>query len=236
MLLVSLRRRDRQPEIMDQPGLDPRLHQAALRGLRRINFFSGSTRTLWPALLRLARERAGPISVLDVGSGAGDVPIGLSRRAQRGGLPIQFTGYDISPTAVAYARQAASRAKANVSFHECNVLKEGIAEPFDAVVCSLFLHHLDEEQARNLLDRMRQAARHLVMVNDLERSRLGYVLALAGSRLLSRSRIVHVDGPRSVRAAFSLTEARVLAERAGLHGATIVRRWPCRYLLTWRRR
>ncbi len=236
MLLTSLRRRDRQPEIMDQPGLDPPLHQAALRGLRRINSLSGSARILWPPLLHLARERAGPINVLDVGSGAGDVPIALSIRAQRSGLPVQFTGYDMSPTAVAYARQGASRALANVSFHERNVLTDGIAEQFDVVVCSLFLHHLDEIEARDLLSRMRKAARHLVMVNDLERSRLGYALAVAASRLLSRSRIVHVDGPRSVRAAFSLQEVLALAEQAGLDGATVVRRWPCRYLLTWRRR
>jgi SAM-dependent methyltransferase len=235
MFLASLCRRNRQPEIMDQPGLDPRRHQAALRGLSRINFFSGSARTLWPPLLRLARERPGPISVLDVGSGAGDVPIALCRRAQRGNLPIRFTGYDMSPTAVAYARQAVGRASAFVSFHERNVLNEGIAERFDVVVCSLFLHHLDEEAARELLSSMRQAARHLVMVNDLERSRVGYVLAVAGSRLLSRSRIVHVDGPLSVRGAFSLKEVLALAQRAGLDGATVVRRWPCRYLLTWRR-
>jgi 2-polyprenyl-3-methyl-5-hydroxy-6-metoxy-1,4-benzoquinol methylase len=234
MLFASLQRRDRQPEIMDQPGLEPRLHHAALRGLGRINSISGSARALWPSLLHLARER--PISVLDVGSGGGDVPIALSVRAQRAGLPIQFTGCDISPTAVAYARQAASRAAANVSFHERNVLTEGIVERFDIVVCSLFLHHLEEIEARNLLEQMRQAARHLVMVNDLARSRMGYVLAVAGSRILSRSRIVQVDGPRSVRAAFSMREVLVLAEQAGLIGATVVRRWPCRYLLTWRRR
>jgi hypothetical protein len=61
------------------------------------------------------------------------------------------------------------------------------------------------------------------------------LLACAGTRLLSRSPVVHVDGPRSVAAAFTPAEALDLAQRAGLTGATVVRRWPCRFLLTWRR-
>jgi SAM-dependent methyltransferase len=235
MFLSSLRRRDRKPEMMDQPGLDPCLHRTALRGLKRINFFSGSSRSVWQPFFRFARDRGGQISVLDIGCGGGDVPIALAKKAQSRGLPIHFTGYDISPTAVAYAREAASRASANVAFHQRDVLREGIAEQFDVVFCSLFLHHFDDDAARSLLGRMGQAARHLVMVNDLARSRFGYLLAVAGSRLLSRSHIVHVDGPLSVRAAFSLREALTLAEQAGLAGASIVGRWPCRYLLTWRR-
>ena len=66
-------------------------------------------------------------------------------------------------------------------------------------------------------------------------ARLGYLLALIGTRVLSRSPIVHVDGPRSVRAAFTVFEALQLAEHAGLHGATIGWRWPFRFLMEWRR-
>jgi hypothetical protein len=73
------------------------------------------------------------------------------------------------------------------------------------------------------------------LINDLERRPLGLWLARYGGRLLSSSPVVHVDGPRSVEGAFTLAEARGLAEQAGLHGATIVRRWPFRYLLAWRR-
>jgi hypothetical protein len=37
---TALDNRDRQPEVMDQPGLDPREHAKALTGLRRINTIS----------------------------------------------------------------------------------------------------------------------------------------------------------------------------------------------------
>ena len=121
-------------------------------------------------------------------------------------------------------------------FFACNVLAEQRTAEYDAIITSLFLHHLDEEQAVELLRHMAAAARCLVLVNDLERGRLGYLLAWLGTRLLTRSRIVHVDGPRSVEGAFTKSEAQALAGRAGLEGATIGWRWPCRYLLSWERR
>ena len=83
---------------------------------------------------------------------------------------------------------------------------------------------------------MGQAAKQLLLVNDLVRSRLGYLLAFAGTRLLSRSQMVHVDGPLSVRGAFKPAEALALALKAGLAGATVSWRWPFRYLLTWSRK
>jgi hypothetical protein len=60
-------------------------------------------------------------------------------------------------------------------------------------------------------------------------------LAHVAGRILTTSDVVHVDGPRSVEGAFTMEEARALAERAGLHGATVRWRWPFRYLLKWDR-
>src|SRR5204862_714569 len=94
--------------------------------------------------------------------------------------------------------------------------KEPLPGRYDAVICSLFLHHLDEPEAVTLLRKAADAADRAVLINDLRRSTLGLWLAQAGSRLLTTSRVVHVDGPRSVRAAFTLAEAAALARQAGL--------------------
>jgi len=56
MLLPDLTLRRRQPEIMDQPGLDRQAHVQALRGLARLNLWSGSARILWPELAALSRS------------------------------------------------------------------------------------------------------------------------------------------------------------------------------------
>jgi 2-polyprenyl-3-methyl-5-hydroxy-6-metoxy-1,4-benzoquinol methylase len=149
-------------------------------------------------------------------------------------MKVLVDACDISPFAVRYASaRAAERRVENVSFFRCDVLEGPLPEGYDVVMCSLFLHHLDEENAVALLSKMAAAARKLVVVNDLRRSAVGYLLAWLGCRILTRSPVVHVDGPRSVQAAFSLDEMRGVARRSGLESAVLQSRWPCRLLLQW---
>jgi SAM-dependent methyltransferase len=235
-LFASLSQRNKQPELMDQPDLAAAPHHQALRALARINWLSGSARILWPALRRLAQETARPLRVLDIASGGGDVPIRLHQHAQRAKLAIQFTGVDVSPTAIDHARRRAQQAGAAVPFFALDALHGPLPDDYDVIMSSLFLHHLESDQAIDLLRRMGQAARALVLVNDLLRCRSGYCLAWLGARVLTKSHVVHVDGPRSVAGAFTMTEARLMADAAGLRGAAVAWRWPFRFLLQWRRR
>jgi hypothetical protein len=236
LFLDSVADRHRRPEIMDQPGLDRELLYNALAGLERINRWSRSTDILWPAIKAVARTAGtSPVTLLDVATGAGDIPIGIWHRAQRAGLALCLAGCDQSPQTVEYARRRAIQAGADVCFFEQDVIAGGIPGEYDIVTSSLFLHHLDEKRAIELLGRMAGAARRLVLVNDLVRGRTGFLLAWLGARLLTSSKVVHVDAPRSVEGAFTPIEARSLADHAGLTGATVRRKWPCRFLLSWER-
>lgn len=236
LLPPDLRHRRLQPELMDQPELDAERHHRALTGLSRVNYFSGSAAILWPSILEIARqEPKRGWRLLDVASGAGDVPISLWHKARRAGVRLEIDGCDISERAVGHARERAEQRQASVRFFRCDVLGEGLPGGYDFVTSSLFLHHLPEPQAVELLRRMAGAASRLVLVNDLNRSFAGFVLAYVGIRLLTRSPVAHVDGPRSVEGAFRGEEVIRLCHEAGLEGAVFRRRWPCRYLLTWRR-
>ena len=233
--MVSARRR-RQPEWMDQPGLDPRAHRHALDGLGRAHWISRSAAAMWPAIRAVAPRSGRPLRILDLACGGGRIVVDLARRCAREGLSVEACGVDRSPVAIGYARTLADRAGVQcATFSALDVARQALPDGFDVVLCSLFLHHLGDEEAETLLRRMRDAARQLVVVSDLRRTLLGYLFAWAGCRLLSRSRVFQADGPRSVEAAFTTAEARRLAGRAGLTGARIVTRWPQRFLLTWRR-
>lgn len=232
--LDCVRQRRLQPEVMDQPGLDPVRHREALRGLERINLLSASAGILWPSLAALARRTAPrPLRVLDVAAGGGDVPIQLWRRASRSKLALEIEGCDVNPEAVAYATDRATAKGANVRFFIANVLDGPLPTGYDVICCSLFLHHLNNEQAVDFLRRAAEAAGRMILINDLERCRTGLLLAYLAAWTLTLSPIVRVDGPRSVEGAFTREEALALAQQAGLHGARVVRRWPFRYLLSW---
>ncbi len=234
--MPDLTHRHRQPEVMDQPGLDDGSHRLALSALARINWLSGSARILWRPLRALAKRYPHKrLRVLDVATGGGDVPITLARWARRAGLSLEWAGCDVSECALHCAYELARRRWARVRFFPLDVFKDPLPTEYDVLTCSLFLHHLDEGPAIDLLRRMGAAAREAILVNDLERTAIGYRLAYYGSRILSRSPVVHVDGPRSVEGAFTTDEALRLAEQAGLKGASVARRFPSRYLLTWER-
>ena len=224
------------PELMDQPSLDSAEHNRALQGLARINRLSHSDAMLWPAIERLARSRSGAaIRVLDVATGGGDVPIALAKRTLRAGLAVEIEGCDVSPDAVQFARQRAEQSGLKLRFSEMDVRSEPIPEGFDIITCSLFLHHLDEPEARSFMRKAADATSRLLLVNDLIRGPAGYLLAWTGCRFLSRSPVVWHDGPVSVAGAFSLAEVRKLAASAGLEGVSLTRHWPCRFLLSWSR-
>jgi 2-polyprenyl-3-methyl-5-hydroxy-6-metoxy-1,4-benzoquinol methylase len=238
-MVRDLATRDLQPELMDQPDLPADSHRQALAGLARTNTLAGSSRPLWKRIRRM-QAAAGllskKLSLCDIASGAGDVAVSLCRRAKRDGVKLRITGYDISPVAVETAQsraQAAGIRGARFEVRDVLTCPPESLGRFDVVTCSLFLHHLTGDQAVELLRRMAHMARRLVLVCDLKRGRLGYTAAQVVTRLVSRSEVVHADGPQSVAAAFTLSEARTLAQRAGLAGAEIYRAWPFRYLLAW---
>jgi 2-polyprenyl-3-methyl-5-hydroxy-6-metoxy-1,4-benzoquinol methylase len=232
---MDLTVRHRVAELMDQPGLDQQLHQQALSGLRRVNWFSRSSAILWPAIRDLTKYiTRRPLRIVDVACGGGDIVVSVARLAARAGIDVEIAGCDISPYAVGHAQRRALTAGVDASFFELDALADRFPDDYDVVMCSLFLHHLEESAAAEFLRKMSAATRHLILVNDLRRTRTGYILAWLGCRLLSRSRIVHTDGPLSVAAAFSIDEAFELANQAGISNAVITRHWPQRFLLTWK--
>jgi 2-polyprenyl-3-methyl-5-hydroxy-6-metoxy-1,4-benzoquinol methylase len=238
----GMRTRQRQPEWMDEPGLEPALHRQALSGLSRINAISRAGSCLLPVINQLtaARSSTSPLQVLDVACGGGDVARRLVVAAGRRRIPMEVTGIDLSPEAIGIAHSGAqaTRFAPQLRFIVADALHGDWPPPatgqprYDVVVSSLFLHHLDEDAAVGVLERMRQAAQWGVVVDDLLRSSLAWWVAWLGVRLLSRSPVVHQDGPLSVQGAFTVQEAKQMAAAAGWQSIRIRRRFPFRWLLS----
>lgn len=228
--------RDVQPEMMDQPDLSPDLHRTALAALGLINRFSRTEAVLWAPIRSLALAERRTIRVLDVACGGGDVLRSLALRARSAGLPISFSGCDVSEFALQFAAERSRKAGfESISFFEHDVLKDALPAGYDVIFNTLFFHHLHWEQACSLLGEMARQTQRLVLVDDLRRTRTGYFLAQCAGRFLTRSPVVRSDGPLSVRAAFTEGELRDMAESCRLSGVRIRRHWPERMLLSWER-
>lgn len=223
------------PELMDDPGLDPRELGRALDGLTRLNAWSLCAPVLWRVISSEAASAGRRIRVLDVACARGDWVVRSALRAQRRGVPAEFHGCDVNPLSIDMARRAAARDGVPCAFFVRDAIRADSLGEYDVVVASLFLHHLTDANARTLLAKMRGAAARLVVVNDLVRSRANVFLVWAASMLLSRSRVVHADAVSSVRAAYSRSELRAVAEGAGLRDAKIVFGGLGRMMLLWRK-
>jgi len=232
--LPSLSTRVVIPEVMDRPDLEVGLHRHALDGLARLNWWSGAARPFRPPLNALASKLGGrPIRLLDVATGGGEVPVALAVRLRREGVDVRLTLCDRSARSVAWARELAAAAGIVAEGFVHDVASGSIPGEFDAVISSLFLHHLEVETVRETLATLARAAGRLLLVTDLARTRIGYALAAGASRVLTRSAVVHTDALLSVRAALTPDEALQLSRNAGLAGAAVDRCWPQRWRLTW---
>jgi 2-polyprenyl-3-methyl-5-hydroxy-6-metoxy-1,4-benzoquinol methylase len=231
-----MKQRRLEHEVMDDPELDVALLRTALLGLKTINYLSASASSVWQPIGQFARRTGKTrLRVLDVATGSGDIPIALWNKARRAGIQLDLHAVDFNKNSIELARGEAARVGAGVRFEQLDVLRDPLPNEQDVVISSLFFHHLDETAAVQLLRKMAAATEHLLLINDLRRDWLGLGLAHIAGRLLTTSSVVRVDAVRSVKAAFTISEMRSLADAAGFENVRIVRRWPCRFLLTWER-
>jgi len=231
---IDLVVRRHRAELMDDPGIDRVRHLHAQRALARVNRVSFAAARVWREVMRLAVARSGPVRVLDIACGGGDVLVTVARWARRRGVLIELHGCDVSPVALGAARASAPNAT-DLHFFELDVLGEELPDGYDLICSSLFLHHLSEEFAVRLLQAMAAATATSLLVQDLRRTHLGYLFAYVGLLLLTRSDVARSDGLTSVQSAFTLAEAAKLCAEAGLDGAEIRPCWPQRYSIRWSR-
>lgn len=237
MASSNLKKRVLEPEDIDDPALEKEQLFGALRGLTTINFLSASAGSVWTPMVRLARHRKlERLRILDVATGGGDIPRALWRKGKRAGLKLEILGIDVSERALEFATRQCGECGADVRFEQRDILRDGLPAAYDVIVSSLFLHHLKNDHALEFLTAAARTANHLVLINDLRRGRYGLTLSYFAGRILSSSPVVRVDALRSVRAAFTMDEALDLAKAAGMQEATVSRRWPARYLLSWERK
>lgn len=226
-----MKTRELVPELMDDPDLDRAAHFRALAGLRRINRWTRNASLAWRQIKRLAEHGLDRIRILDIATGAADIPIELYARAKTAGLALDIEACDVSQQALELAQANCDRTGASIRLLTLDVLNEPIISKYDLVICSQFLHHLTDQQAEGVLRKMADAATQQVIVVDLVRSQLNWWQVWLATRILSRSAVVHFDGPQSVRAAFTIDEMKTLAERVGFTRFSITSHWPCRFTL-----
>ncbi len=166
------------------------------------------------------------LALLDVGTGGADIPVALLERAAKRRRRWSVVALDSRPEVLA-AAVLARPGLATTDGLELHV-GDGLSLPypdrsFDVAHCSLVVHHCTPDEAVVLFREMARVARSGVVVNDLDRSRLGWIGAWLLGHLLTRNRYTRHDAPLSVRRAYRPHEMAGMLRAAGLTPVRTVR-------------
>jgi SAM-dependent methyltransferase len=202
-----------EPELMDRPQPVSDELEADLLNLVSLNRHFGGHRLVRKFLSRWFTP-GGSYRVLDLATGAGDIPRIIADWARARDITVRIDAVDANPSTLEIARKL-SAGYPEVNFLQGNVLGHGANETYDLVCCSLALHHFSEADAARLLRTCRELSHRFVLVSDLERSRATLAGIHALTAFIYREPMTRFDGRLSARRAFSFGEFHALAEAAG---------------------
>ena len=215
--------RRRGVELLDDPATDPALAVRSLRDVAKANrFFGGVSAVLSELRMEIAHAAIDgrELTLLDIGTGAGDIPERARALAAAAGVRLHTFGLEIT---AALAR--ASQPRSGVA-----VVGDALALPFashsvDLVTCSQVLHHFVPGDAACLIVEMHRVARRRAVIADIRRS-WGAAMGLwASSWLIGFHPVSRHDGVVSVFRGFRVPElARAVQQATGQQAAVRNRR------------
>lgn len=227
MILPDLARRDDAAvERMDDPDCDEAALHRTYAQFRLVNAAVAGWRATYRQQLRPMFRTRGTTTLLDVGSGGGDVARALAGWAASDGHRLEITAVDPDPRAHAWATSRPTTP--GLTFRRAasgDLVAEG--RRYDLVVSNHLLHHLDAAQLAELLADSQQLARVRVLHSDIARHRWAYALFSAATLPFFPGSFIREDGLISIRRSYTPEELRAVVPS----GWRVLSRRPWRNLL-----
>ncbi|MCE7796557.1 methyltransferase domain-containing protein [Sphingobium sufflavum] len=234
--MPDLRIRSAEPEWMDGDEVSEAEFAACLHDLAKVN----SVTLARPPTLRFiaqafARAAGRPLTLLDVGYGAGDMLRAISRYAKRRQTDIRLIGIDLNPRSLPSARAATPDSMA-IDYRTGDIFALSEDEPIDLVISSLVTHHMSDAEILCFIRWIDRRARCGWFINDLHRHPVAYHGFRALSAAMRWHPFVRHDGPLSVARSFRRADWDRLLCAAGVEGvARVAWHVPFRLCVTrWR--
>ena len=224
-------------ELFDDAAADPALALASLRDIARANRLLGGTAAALARLDEFFRGAGGggragaTLTLLDVGTGGGDIARAARRRAARAGVRLRLVGLDRHAAALRQAARAGELAAVRGDAARLP-LGDGAV---DLVLCSQLLHHFHGPAVTTVLSELHRVARLGVVVADLRPSPVAVLGWWLISFPLGFLPVTRRDGVTSLRRGFTPGALQAACEAAG--AAADVRTHPgFRVTAAWRPR
>jgi len=200
-------------EMMDRPQpVSPELERD-LERIRQLNRWFGSYRLILKFMRRWIQPDA-RIRIADLATGSGDIPRLIADYARKIGAQVEIEALDRQPATLEIATKLSAGYR-EISYREANILERNSVGAYDIVLCTLTLHHFSDEDAVRVLQQCSELSRRFVLVSDLRRGFLLQAGVYLLTALIFREPMTRYDARLSAARAFSFSEMRDLALRAG---------------------
>lgn len=234
MIKPSFRQRASEMEDMDDFSVQGEALEGALRYLAFVNRFLGGHHIILQSLKRafhqLSWVKISPDAhLVDLGCGGGDTLLKVTQWSKKQNLRLQLTGIDANPHILTFARKN-TQLHPEINYIEGDFLtKDFDWAPYQVVLCSLILHHFEEEKIVTLLQQIPKGT--LVIINDLQRHWLAYYLFQILCFFSLAPPMAKKDGAISIRKGFQRRELEKLLKRSNVSRYELSWRWAFRYQL-----
>jgi hypothetical protein len=216
---IDLSRRNNLSQLMDSADTDFETFRACLVDLSKVNCLTLAYRPMLRFFEQLARSGRlptdRPVTVVDAGSGFGDMVRKIDRWAVRRGFKLDLTGVDQNPLS-ARAAEEVTAPERPIRFVTADIFAYQPPSQVDIVVSSLMTHQMDDTSLIRFISWMEANAAIGWFVNDLRRNALPYYLFYVTSRVLRFHEFVRHDGPISIACAFEVGDWQRLLDSAGI--------------------
>jgi 2-polyprenyl-3-methyl-5-hydroxy-6-metoxy-1,4-benzoquinol methylase len=205
--------RSPKPELMDDFAKGGDQLREALRHLRRLNLIFGASGPAFYGVKRLWNLSGRPnrLTILDVGSGSGDINLRILKWADKQGVKMRVILADVTEEAQEEAEHL-FRNDTRVVFVKLDLFNlEGLQA--DIVTASQFAHHFPSDRLPLIVEQMLAISRIGVVINDIHRHWIPWAAVWITTHFISRNLYIRHDGPLSVAKGFRGSDLRKLAKR-----------------------
>ncbi len=228
-MLVDTTHRSNEIEIMDDLDISGDLLINSLDQLAKINKWLGGNKVTIDGLKTILKNQPKDklIRIVDLGCGNGDMLRKVTEFGRKNGYKFELLGIDANQATVDYA------IKLSTKFPELTFSKEDVLSTefekrtYDIAMCTLFLHHFEDDVALNFVKTLLKNSTIGVLINDLHRHRLAYYLFNIITSGI-KNKMTRKDGLTSILKAFKRKDLEQFSAQIK-YRSTITWRWAFRY-------
>ncbi|NNM19022.1 MAG: methyltransferase domain-containing protein [Croceitalea sp.] len=228
--MMEFRERSNAKELMDDPHMDPKLFKEAFKDINRCNNLLGGYQITIDAVMKLIKTTPKKsYTILDVGCADGAMLRKVADALKKEEIDCKLTGIDVKEEILKIATQLSSSYD-NIDYVQGDLFDTSLPLQCDILLCTLTLHHFTDEQIHCFAKRFADLAKIGVVINDLHRSKIAYVLFNLFSIFFIKTRIGKLDGLVSIARGFTKNNLKAFAKQLPKYRHSIQWKWAFRYV------